>query len=102
ANRESAYLAATAKSLRRAGVIRQQRTRLLKRVRPEALSDQHARRCDQPDAGALCRARFDGREHALAEELRRTARKTAQVLHRQGEPVCQLAQDGAWPESRPR
>jgi hypothetical protein len=73
--REGTYLAHAAEPLGRIGADGYQRARLAGRPRSEAVSDQHDRRRDQPDAGALRGTRLDGREQAAAGELSGTARK---------------------------
>src|SRR5258708_767573 len=67
--RKSPHLANAAQSLRRAGAMGYQRTRLAGRPRPQAVPDQHDRRRDQPHASALCGARLNPRESAPVAEL---------------------------------
>jgi hypothetical protein len=74
-NREGAYLAGAAEPLRGAGAMGHQRARLAGRARPQAVSDQHDRRRDQPYGGALCGARLDRGKHAPVRKLR--AKSTA-------------------------
>src|SRR5579863_8814790 len=66
ASGEGPYLASAAQSRRGTGAMGYQRARLAGRPRPQAVFDQHDRRCQQPHAGAVCGARFNGREHASA------------------------------------
>src|SRR5450755_1254576 len=46
-------------ALRRAGAVRWEPACVVRRTRVEVLSDEHGRRCDQPDGGAVQRTRDD-------------------------------------------
>src|SRR6185437_12398519 len=95
ARRKDPYLATAAQPLRGAGAMGHQRSRLAGRAWSEAVSDQHDRRFRQPSAGALCRARLDGRKYAAITALSGEERKAVELLHRQSHAVCQSAQDQA-------
>jgi hypothetical protein len=67
--REDTYLAHAAEPLGRIGADGHQRARMAGEPRSEAVSGQHDRRCDQPDAGALRGTRLDGREHGCLRAI---------------------------------
>src|SRR5579862_338667 len=81
------------------GAVGHLRSRLAGRPRGEVLSDPHDRRRHQRADGALCRARFYRGEHAAAEVVFGASWPAGGVLHRQGEPVPDRAQDPARSEA---
>ena len=87
-----AYLASTAGTLGRTAAVGQQRARLAGRTRGDAVPDRHDRRRHFAGGGALCAARLDGREPAIAGLLCEGARAAAGGVHRQGESVSDRGQ----------
>src|ERR1022692_1083467 len=92
---ESPRVAPAAATVRRTGAVGHQRAPMAGRARAEALPDQHDRRCHQPAACTFCSPRLDRGKHAFAVELFGAPWTSAELLHRQGEPVSNRAQDPA-------
>src|SRR5882724_10489999 len=92
---EDPPVAPEAVALWRVGAVGYQRAPMAGRARTEALPDQHDRRCHQPAACAFCAPRFDCGKHASAVELFGAPWTSPQLLHRQGEPVSNRAEDRA-------
>src|ERR1039457_2003604 len=92
---ESPRVAPAAATVRRTGAVGHQRAPMARRARAEALPDQHDRRCHQPAACTFCSPRLDRGKHAFAVELFGAPWTSAELLHRQGEPVSNRAQDPA-------
>lgn len=94
-HREGAYLASAAQPLRRAGAMGHQRARLAGRAWSQVVFDQHDRRRYQPPVGGFCGARLDSRKHVPVRKLRAKARPAGELLHRQSELVCDVAENRA-------
>src|ERR1022692_3671271 len=98
--RRSACVAAATEPVWRTGAVGHQHARLVGSERTRDLLDSPDRRCQQPDACAVCGARLDGGKYGDGARLGGAVRKNAGGLHGRQHALSQLGENATRSDTR--